>query len=157
MEGREEGRKGGKGHNSYGRVGTGRRRTHRGSKDPLYYSGPKLIYPHQGEDLCLKHWWELIFFDFKHFKKPRMAVHWEWCSILEKLQNLTNFGIFAKTFFLSDGNIKTGLHRCRGIPNDAGFQIWAQSVNFKVLFRHPEIRGKMADFGSKKSIDSREF
>ena len=77
-----------------------RGRAHRGSKDPLYSPGPKLSYPHQGEDLCLKHWWELIFFDLKHFKKPRMAVHWEWCSILEKLQTLTNFGIFVKFFFL---------------------------------------------------------
>ena len=79
-----------------------RPRPHIGFKGGLYSRGKKfetLSYPHQGEDLCLKHCWKSIFFYFMHFKKPRMALYWEWCYIVEGWQNLTNFGILARTFF----------------------------------------------------------
>ena len=52
---------------------------------------------------------------------------------------------------------KNGLHSCSGNPNDAWFQIWAQSVNFEVPSRGLKKGGKMVNFGSKKSAHSTEF
>ena len=50
----------------------------------------------------------------------------------------------------SGGTNKNGLHRCSGNPNDAGFQIWAQLVNFEVPCRPPKKGQNHQLWGEKK-------
>ena len=57
----------------------------------------------------------------------------------------------------SDATNKNGLCKCSGIPDDAWFQIWAQSVNFEVPSRQLKKGGEMVNFGSKKSTHITEY